>query len=99
MRINQQPFSEANRDRVFWYGGVDCVGLGGRRIIKKRIEVSVKIHPKIEAGRFKNDSQNRKQLSQVCYETISGHIVEKSLPAVYTPSGSHDSCLRATGIS
>jgi hypothetical protein len=99
MRINQQPFSEAKRDRVFWYGGAGFVSHVWGLLGLKRIEVSVKIHPKIEAGRFKNDSQNRKQLSQVCYETISGHIVEKSLPAVYTPSGSHDSCLRATGIS
>ncbi|MFQ5903884.1 MAG: lysophospholipid acyltransferase family protein [Candidatus Binatia bacterium] len=73
-RINQQPLSEANRDRVYWYGGMDFISHVWGLLGLQCIEVSVKIHPKIETSHYINNSLSRKQLSQACYDSISGEV-------------------------
>jgi hypothetical protein len=37
----------------------------------QRIEVTVKIHPKIETAQLQNNSRGRKRLSQACYDIIA----------------------------
>jgi len=71
-RVNQQPLSAANRDRVYWYGGMDFVSHFWNLLGLRRIEVSVKIHPGIELSEFQNNSQGRKKLGQACYRAIAG---------------------------
>ncbi len=70
-RINHQPLSETNRDRVYWYGGMDFVSHLWNLLGVRGIEVSVKINPRIETRHFQNNSQGRKQLSQACHGLIS----------------------------
>jgi hypothetical protein len=36
-----------------------------------RVEVSIKIHPRIETSELQNNSRGRKQLSQACYDAIA----------------------------
>jgi hypothetical protein len=38
----------------------------------RSLEVSVKIHSKLEAASYKNNSASRKQLSQTCHAIITG---------------------------
>ncbi len=70
--IDQEPLSEANRDRVYWYGGMDFISHLWGLLALRRIEVSVKIHPAIETCRFQNNSRIRKDLSQTCYDILTG---------------------------
>jgi len=71
-RINQQPLSEANRDRVYWYGGMDFVSHFWGLLGIRRVEVLVKVHPGIETSCLQYSSQSRKGLSQACYDVITG---------------------------
>lgn len=70
--INQKPLSEANRDRVYWYGGMDFISHLWGLLALRRIEVSVKVHPGIETSCLQYSSQSRKGLSQACYDVITG---------------------------
>jgi len=70
--IDQEPLSEANRDRVYWYGGMDFKRHLWCLLALRRIEVSVKIHPAIETSCLQNSAQSRKGLSQACYGIIAG---------------------------
>jgi len=72
-RINDEPLSPSNRDRVYWYGDMEFVGHFWNLLALRTIEVALKIHPAIETSQYKNDSLGRKQLSQACYESISGN--------------------------
>ena len=68
--IDRQPVSAANRDRVYWYGDMSFAPHLWDLLGAKRIEVSVRIHPKIETSELENNSRGRKQLSQACYDVI-----------------------------
>ncbi len=70
-RINQQPLSEANRDRVYWYGGMNFVSHFWDLLGIRRIEVSVKVHPRIDTSDVRNSSRSRKELSQTCHAIIA----------------------------
>jgi 1-acyl-sn-glycerol-3-phosphate acyltransferase len=72
-RINDRPLSPSNRDAVYWYGDMEFVGHFWNLLGLKTIDVVVKIHPAIETPRYKNDSAGRKQLSQACYDSITGN--------------------------
>lgn len=68
--IDQQPVTATNRDRIYWYGDMSFAPHLWDLLGTKRIEVSVKIHPKIETAQLQNNSRGRKQLSQACYDVI-----------------------------
>jgi lyso-ornithine lipid O-acyltransferase len=70
--IDQQPVSAANRDRIYWYGDMSFAPHLWNLLAASRIEVSVKIHPALETSNLRNDSLNRKQLSQACHDVIAG---------------------------
>ena len=70
-RINQQPLSEANRDLVYWYGGMDFVSHFWGLLGIRRVEVSVKVHPRIDTSDVRNSSRSRKELSQTCHAIIA----------------------------
>ena len=71
-RIDQEPLSETNRDRLYWYGDMEFAshlwGLLGIRCV----EVSVKVHPRIETSHLQNSSRSRKELNQTCHAIIAG---------------------------
>lgn len=71
-KINGQPLSRDNRDRVYWYGDMEFLGHLWELLAVRRIEVTVRIHAAIESSRYKNDSLGRKALSQKAYDVIAG---------------------------
>jgi lyso-ornithine lipid O-acyltransferase len=80
--IDQQAVSAANRDRVCWYGDMSFAPHLWDLLGTNRIDVSIKIHPTIETAKLEGNSQDRKQLSQACYDVIGqemGSEPEKSL--------------------
>jgi len=80
-RIDDQPLSTDNRDRVYWYGDMEFLGHFWGLLALRSIEVTVKVHPKIETSGHKNDSLGRKELSQACYDSISERSAKKVTPA------------------
>lgn len=70
-RIDGQPLSALNRDRVYWYGDMEFLSHFWNLLALRSIEVSAKIHPRIETSHFKNNSLSRRQLSQACQESVS----------------------------
>lgn len=70
-RIDDQPLSTLNRDRVYWYGDMEFLSHFWNLLALRSIEVSVKIHPEISTSHFKNNSLSRRQLSQACYVSVS----------------------------
>ncbi len=80
--VDQQPVSAANRDRIYWYGDMHFAPHLWDLLGANRIEVSVKIHPRIETAELENNPRGRKQLSQACYDAIGRRVsseTEKSL--------------------
>lgn len=73
-RIDDQQVSSTNRDRVCWYGDMEFAPHFWNLLALRSIEVSVKVHPHIVTSHYKNDSLGRKQLSQACYDYISGKV-------------------------
>jgi 1-acyl-sn-glycerol-3-phosphate acyltransferase len=71
--IDRQPVTAANRDRIYWYGDMSFVPHLWGLLGTKRIDVSVKIHPRIETSLLQNNSRSRKQLSHACYHLIVAH--------------------------
>lgn len=71
-RIDHQPLTKDNRDRVYWYGDMEFLGHFWGLLAARSIEVTVQVHPAIETARYKNDSSGRKALSQASYDSISG---------------------------
>jgi 1-acyl-sn-glycerol-3-phosphate acyltransferase len=69
--IDRQPVTPANRDRVYWYGEMSFASHVWDLLGTQRIEVTVKIHPKIETAQLQNNSRGRKRLSQACYDIIA----------------------------
>lgn len=70
-RIDKEPISEANRDRLYWYGGMPFPSHFWDLLALRTIEVAVTLHPVIETSGLQNNSQNRKKLSEDCYELIT----------------------------
>ncbi len=68
--LPREPLSEINRDRVYWYGGMDFLGHFWDLFGVRRIEILVKVHPGIETSYLQNSSRSRKELSQACYEIV-----------------------------
>ena len=83
-RINGEPVSSANRDKIYWYGDMDFVSHFWNLLALRSIEVAVKFHPPIETARYKNNSASRKQLSQACYNAIAGGL-QQDRKAVRAP--------------
>ncbi|OGQ81542.1 MAG: hypothetical protein A3F90_08350 [Deltaproteobacteria bacterium RIFCSPLOWO2_12_FULL_60_19] len=73
-RIDGEAVSSANRDNLYWYGDMDFASHFWNLLSHRRIEVTIKIHPPIDTTRYNNDSAGRKQLSQACYDAISGGL-------------------------
>ncbi len=83
--VDEQPLSPANRDRVYWYGDMSFAPHIWDLLGTNRIEVSVKIHTRIETALLHNSSRSRKQLSQACYDAIARGVnteTEKGLEAL-----------------
>ncbi len=72
--IDHQPVTAANRDRIYWYGDMSFAPHLWDLLGTKRIDVSVKIHPKIDTLQLQNASQGRKELSQACYDVIGQEV-------------------------
>ena len=70
--IDGGPLSHANRDRIYWYGDMDFISHFWKLLALRKVEVSVTIHSPIETWHYRNHSQGRKQLSQDCYDSVSG---------------------------
>ncbi|MBI2361747.1 MAG: 1-acyl-sn-glycerol-3-phosphate acyltransferase [Deltaproteobacteria bacterium] len=83
--IDREPVTGANRDRVYWYADMEFLGHFWRLLGLRNVEVSVRIHPRIDTSRYRNDSQGRKDLSQACYDRILGR---PAIPARGTTLGS-----------
>ncbi len=73
-RIDHQPVSPSNRDRVYWYGDMEFASHFWNLLALRSIEVVVKIHPRIETSSLKNDSLSRKKLSEACYDVVLGGL-------------------------
>ena len=71
-RVDGEPLSKSNRDRVCWYGDMEFVSHFWNLLALQSVEVSVRIHPKIETSSYQNISASRKQLSRTCHEIITG---------------------------
>lgn len=71
-RINHQPLTKDNRDRVYWYGDMEFLGHFWELLAVRSIEVTVRIHPAIETSGYRNDSSGRKALSEACYDSVAG---------------------------
>jgi lyso-ornithine lipid O-acyltransferase len=100
--VDQQPVTEANRDRVYWYGDMSFAPHLWDLLGAKRIEVSVKVHPRIETSELHNNSRGRKQLSQACYDLIGqgasfGKRGEPRSAAVILRCGASSTVLRRSG--
>lgn len=83
--VDREPLSQANRDRVYWYGDMSFAPHLWDLLGTNRIEVSVKIQPRIETSPLHNSSPGRKQLSQTCYDAIAQGVntqTEKRLEAL-----------------
>ena len=72
--LDRKPVTAANRDRIYWYGEMSFDPHLWDLLGAQRIEVSVKIHSKIETSRLQNGSRGRKQLSQACYDDIGAKV-------------------------
>ena len=70
--IDREPVTSANRDRVYWYADMEFLGHFWHLLGLTSVEASVRIHPKIDTSRYRNDSQGRKELSRACCDHISG---------------------------
>ena len=83
--VDQQPVSAANRDRIYWYGNMSFAPHLWDLLGAHRVEVSIKIHPRMATSELQNNSQGRKQLSQACYDLIAPGVsseTAKSLEAL-----------------
>ncbi len=80
--IDHQPLSNTNRDRIYWYGDMEFLNHFWGLLAVRRIEVTVKIHPKIETSRYKNNSLGRKELSQLSHDRIAGVTVKRDHSAI-----------------
>ncbi len=69
--VDYEPLSAANRDRVYWYGDMSFAPHIWNLLGTDRVDVSVKICPRIETALLQNSSWGRKQLSQACYDAIA----------------------------
>jgi len=76
-KVDGEPVSPANWDRVYWYGDMEFAGHFWALLGLRSVEVSVKIHPRIETRDYKNNSLSRKRLSLVCYDLVSGRLGAK----------------------
>jgi len=87
-RINGEPVTKANRDKIYWYGEMDFMTHFWRLLALRNIEVAVKFHAPIDTSHYKNTSMNRKQLSRACYHAIASGLQQdrKSLRAPLTLS-------------
>jgi 1-acyl-sn-glycerol-3-phosphate acyltransferase len=87
-RINGEPVTEANRDKIYWYGEMDFMTHFWKLLALRNIEVAVKFHVPIETAHYKNSSASRKQLSQACYHAIASglQLDRKNLRAPLTLS-------------
>lgn len=100
--VDQHPVSAANRDCIYWYGDMSFAPHLWNLLGTNRIEVSVKIHPRIETSKLQDNSQGRKQLSQACYDVIGQGVSsepEKSArsAAVIPRSSPSSTVLRRSG--
>ncbi len=80
-RINGEPVTDANRDKIYWYGDMDFMTHFWSVLGLRSIEVAVKLHPPIETAHYKNNSVSRKQLSQACYNAIASGLHHDRKPA------------------
>ncbi len=80
--IDHQPLSNTNRDRIYWYGDMEFASHFWALLAVRSIEVTAKIHPKIETSRYKNNSLCRKELSQVSYDRVAGATVKRGRAAI-----------------
>lgn len=70
--------SSFDKDQIFWYDGkISLIKHLWRMLRIRRIDVSVTIHEKILPNGHKANSRNRKLISDLCMERLSGY---KNLP-------------------
>ncbi len=76
-RIDGEPISETNRDKVYWYGDMAFLPHFWKVMGLKKIEVAVRLHAPIDTGHYKNNSLSRKQLSQACHNAIASGLAQE----------------------
>jgi 1-acyl-sn-glycerol-3-phosphate acyltransferase len=84
-RVGNQPVSVANWDQIYWYGDMEFMSHFWNLLTLQNIEVSVKVHPKIDTFLYKNNSWGRKQLSQDCYRMIASSDI-RSEKRIFRPT-------------
>lgn len=69
-KIDREPVSASNRDKVFWYGQIKFAKhiLGALRL--KKIEARVMFHPRLKPSSVHRDISDRKHLSLLSRQTI-----------------------------
>jgi len=76
-RIDGEPVSAKNRDKVYWYGDMDFMPHFWGVMGLKKIEVAVRLHAPIATAHFKNNSLSRRQLSYACHNAIAGGLAQE----------------------
>lgn len=69
--INGRKLSLSNRDNVFWYGQIPFFHHLWIMLDLKRIEVNIKLHPKIKSSLYPNTTQGRHNLAHAAYALIA----------------------------
>lgn len=78
-RIEDEPVTSRNRDRVYWYGDMDFLTHFWKLLSLRGLEALVTIQPKVECFRFADNSAGRKKLAQECYDRVLGRAGENNL--------------------
>ena len=70
LAIDGNKIEDSNRNNICWYGQVSFFKHLWALFCFRSIEVTVKIHKKIETKEYTNTSQDRKKLAQICYDVV-----------------------------
>jgi 1-acyl-sn-glycerol-3-phosphate acyltransferase len=75
-RIDDEPVSPHNRDRLYWYGDMEFVSHFWNLLALRSVEALVTIQPKVECFHYQDNSAGRKRLAQDCYDRVLGREEE-----------------------
>jgi 1-acyl-sn-glycerol-3-phosphate acyltransferase len=69
--LDDIQFDWRNRDEICWYGGMNFFKHLWNLLKYKRIDADVTIHEKFLTASYEDNSLNRKNISQKCYDFIA----------------------------
>jgi len=70
--LDDIQFDWKNRDEICWYGGMNFFKHLWNLLKYKRIDVDVTVHEKFLTASYGDNSLNRRNISQRCYDLIAG---------------------------